>query len=241
MITRGIIEEVLDDGYHVRVRIPVYHKAEFSAFSTPFEELPIAPICTAPGILPAYKKGDVVFVGFENDETDNPVVLGPLYRSEDTSTSNIKSNSLEVNVNCNLPNDVVIGDLITNKTLKDLSEVSSSVQGQINLIDEKILAAGQDVEQKIAELLQKIAELEQELEDRLQITIGTLQQGSQEITITDNRITSNNIILSYYTSIFGVNPIEEPEINSTNHTVKLKFDIQQSNMIVGVGIEGSYQ
>ena len=79
MITKAIIEQITDDGYHFRVRIPILHKIEDAPGATPFKELPIALMCYAPGCKPNLSVGDVVYVGFENNQYSEPVILGMLF------------------------------------------------------------------------------------------------------------------------------------------------------------------
>lgn len=79
--------------------------------------------------------------------------------------------------------------------------------------------------------------------DLLGITTGTLVAGSTSITITDDRLTTQKVILSFFTSELGVNPLDDPkpEIDTTNHTIKLYFDAQSADLDVGVRVEGTYQ
>lgn len=86
MIQRGIIEQILDK-YLVQVRIPVYDKAKSSSAGTKTSDLAKSIICVSPGTEVNYVLGDVVLVGFENDEISKPVVLGLLYRSNKTGSS----------------------------------------------------------------------------------------------------------------------------------------------------------
>lgn len=102
MICKAIVDEVISP-FQVRVRIPIYHKIESSPYATPRSNLPIASVCVLPGAEVAFKRGDVVFVGFELDELDNPIILGVLSRENVPSSSNIKALSLKVDVNCDLP------------------------------------------------------------------------------------------------------------------------------------------
>ena len=63
---------------------------------------------------------------------------------------------------------------------------------------------------------------------------GTLKQGNSNIIFTDSRITTDSI-LSFYTSIYGVNPTD---VLVRNGSVSLVFDPQQKDMEVGVRIDG---
>ena len=75
MITRAIIEELVDQ-YHYRVRIPIFDRSEESAIYTQFNDLSIATCASTKGINNSLKVGDVVFVGFEDNSSSHPVILG---------------------------------------------------------------------------------------------------------------------------------------------------------------------
>ena len=55
MIYKAIISEIINNGYEVRIRIPVLHKIEGVSNATKFNDLPIATVCRQPGINKAYK------------------------------------------------------------------------------------------------------------------------------------------------------------------------------------------
>jgi hypothetical protein len=84
MIQKAIVEAILND-YQVKVRIPKYDKMSYDGAS--YKELSTGIICSAPGTLVNYSKGDVVLVAFENDEISKPVVLGLLYTNKSTEAS----------------------------------------------------------------------------------------------------------------------------------------------------------
>ena len=46
MIYKAIISEIINNGYEVRIRIPVLHKIEGVSNATKFNDLPIATVCT---------------------------------------------------------------------------------------------------------------------------------------------------------------------------------------------------
>lgn len=68
------------------------------------------------------------------------------------------------------------------------------------------------------------------------ITTATLEAGETEITIEDGRLTTNSIV-SFYTSIYGVSP-DTAVVN--NGSVVLTFGAQDTDMVVGVKVEGNY-
>lgn len=102
MLTKGIIVKNIDE-YCSQVRIPIYHKAKESAGAIPDNNLPIAYYCMPPGIKPEFKEGEVVWVDFELDDKSSPVIVGSLVSPSNTSSSDIRAVSLQVEVNSNLP------------------------------------------------------------------------------------------------------------------------------------------
>lgn len=84
MIQKAIVESI-ENEYQVKVRIPKYDKMSTDGFS--YDELSTSIICSSPGTLVNYSVGDIVLVGFENDEINKPVVLGLLYTSNNSGES----------------------------------------------------------------------------------------------------------------------------------------------------------
>lgn len=81
MIQKAIVESI-ENNYQVKVRIPKYDKMSSDGFS--YDELSTSIICSTPGTLVTYSVGDIVLVGFENNEISKPVVLGLLYTENNT-------------------------------------------------------------------------------------------------------------------------------------------------------------
>lgn len=84
MIQKAIVEAIEND-YQIRVRIPKYDKLSNDGSS--YDDLSIGIVCSAPGTIVNYSVGDIVLVGFENDEISKPVVLGLLYTENNTGDS----------------------------------------------------------------------------------------------------------------------------------------------------------
>lgn len=157
MIYKAIVDQVLNNGYNAKIRIPKLHKIENASGATPSRDLPIASICMLPGILPAYKKGDIVFVAFENDATDYPLILGQLYCDLNNSQSNIKALSISAESHANLPVSTNIGDIQYND-IQQLKEIKGSAQNQINILEENknyLLNQIKELDEKIENLLQQ--------------------------------------------------------------------------------------
>lgn len=95
MFNKAIIEKRID-AYNYKVRIPRYNKTSYSSFSTDADDLYEAIVCITPGVFPVYDIGDIVFVQFENDQLNQPVIVGKLYREDDDSESTCDIECLSV-------------------------------------------------------------------------------------------------------------------------------------------------
>lgn len=76
--------------------------------------------------------------------------------------------------------------------------------------------------------------IKQSAEKELNIYTGMLAAGSTSITITASAITTNSI-LSFFTSIYGVNPTS---VKVMNGSVTMTFAAQTVDMKVGVSVDG---
>ena len=74
MIVKGIIKSIDYSGNTCTVRIPIFESA-----ANENEVVISAILSTLPGIYNGYKEEDVVFIAFENNDYDMPVVIGKLY------------------------------------------------------------------------------------------------------------------------------------------------------------------
>lgn len=158
MITKGIIEKITksaNDGIIFDVRIPLLETANETG-----EFLLKAHLCYQPGNLEGYSINDVVYIGFENDSLNKPVILGKLYKGSEkqlfqetdgslTEEQLYKKNSsnfsycssLEVVNSAILPNNTKIGDLTYDniygiyKTLEHSNTRLEQAENQLNLVD----------------------------------------------------------------------------------------------------------
>lgn len=125
MLQKAIIEKKLDK-YSMKVRIPVYNKVKSDPTATPTNELYTATIQTLPGCSPNYQEGDIVIVDFENDDLSFPIIIGLLYREGmPEGSTDITADSLVVNVNTNLSENTLIGE-VTPDSLKKLNDKYSN-------------------------------------------------------------------------------------------------------------------
>ena len=111
MITKGIVEEVLTN-YSIKVRLPILDSIEGTRDATPTSDLSEAIVCVAPNSEINFTVGDIVIVGFEDNDDSKPIILGFLSK-ESGNTSSISNNlsKLNVNVSAKLPRDTSIGNV----------------------------------------------------------------------------------------------------------------------------------
>ena len=139
MVCKAIIESKLTK-YKVKVRIPSLHNGTTSIGAVATQGVPVATIAVPPGVYPSLKVGDIVFVAFEDDNIDKPVVLSCLFNDNCYNISNDAiHDSLEVKVNAKLPKDTQIGD-ITPTNIEQLKGLHSNVQLEFNGINNEIKA-----------------------------------------------------------------------------------------------------
>ena len=139
MITKGIVEKVVNDTTLV-VRMPVFNKARNSIGATATNQLPQACVCTIPNCRPHYRIGDIVIIGFEEDDDSKPVILGALYLQEgNNGFTDLACQVLNVDISCRLPEDTSIGEL-SSAILNSLSGIRSNVQNQLDKLEARIFA-----------------------------------------------------------------------------------------------------
>ena len=137
MIYKGIVEQIVDP-YTIKVRIPKLHSVKASNEYIPTESLPNATVCTLPKTHPNIYLGDIVMVGFENNDYSKPVILGHLYK-ESFGEHSISTEMYELIVtsHANLPAKTQIGK-VTAEELSHLSGTAGNLQKQLDLLQEKI-------------------------------------------------------------------------------------------------------
>lgn len=138
MIDKAIVEEIIDK-YHVRIRVPkVDRLPSVGGIYTPTSELSIACICTLSNCNINLQVGDVVFVNYEGDNRKEPVIIGVLFRENNTSTAaDLILNELQVLYKATLPIETSIGK-ITSKELSYLEGVNDNIQNQLNYLLEQV-------------------------------------------------------------------------------------------------------
>jgi hypothetical protein len=124
MLTKAYIQEVISP-HSIRVRIPLFNKIANVDGATPNDELSIGCVCTLPNFITDAHVGDIVIVGFEEDNISKPVVLGYLSTPNRMDTMvDVECNRLTVNGDTTLTEHTTIGDVKPEsiKCLKDLKD-----------------------------------------------------------------------------------------------------------------------
>lgn len=131
MLTKAIIQSIDYTKNMCRVRIPLFENASRNVNMIEAD----AQINIVPGIYNSYKTGDIVFIGFEENKMELPVILGKLFVSTSAEAGsyrgNVSGNSLAITDSAQLPystlfdftkiskNDILYKDLNTPKKLAD--------------------------------------------------------------------------------------------------------------------------
>ena len=122
MLTKAYISDIINSSL-IKVRIPLFNKIDGVNGATPKSELSTACVCSLPNFITAPQTGDIVIVGFEEDDTSKPVVLGYLSKNtESNSMTDIKCNKLVAIDDVELNEHTTIGDILPEniKCLKNL-------------------------------------------------------------------------------------------------------------------------
>lgn len=167
------------------------------------------------------------------------LVLAQLYVSANSSTitqERITDTRLNTEM-CGYVNAIDIVDTtdIFNQYQAALNKYMQLVE---NAIGDTLAGQLQDqidaVNQEIDAMNQKIDVVSQEATKRASITKAVLAAGATSVTIEDDRITTDSA-LSFYASIFNVNPIA---VSVDIGSVTLTFDARDTEMEVGVRVDG---
>lgn len=137
MITKGIVEQIVDD-YTYKVRLPLYDGITSAPTFTSTDDLNISTVNCPPNCRYNLHIGDIVFVGFEDNDMGKPIILGFLYSDKSMSTScDLTLNSLIVKVNTKLSDDTSIGE-VSSQDIRNLVHTKGNIQQQIDLLSKRI-------------------------------------------------------------------------------------------------------
>lgn len=217
MLTKGIVEKLIDS-YKIKVRIPVYNKPNYINGATSTDNLYEACICTLPNCYINVQVGDIVILGFEDDDISQPIILGCLYAKDITDSKiDLISNSLQALNSATLPQNTSIGK-VTARDLGYLTGLKSNVQGQIDTINSYLTNQAMkwqsyinhDVTEDLAtnEIIIPIVDFEKISQYRIFTDIYSSKTNNEEITASfiDSKGNERNLFL-----FSSVSPIDNGE------------------------------
>ena len=131
MIIKGILKTIDYNNNSCTVRLPL-----FETTSTSGEVVLPAIFMNQPGMFNGYNEGDIVFVDFENNKLEAPIIIGKLYLGSEKEASNsqkggLKIASLTVDSSATLPLDT---KLVFNHTSSDVP-VDKGLSSYKSIID----------------------------------------------------------------------------------------------------------
>ena len=132
MITKAIIEQKIDE-FQYKVRIPIFDRTSDSTYFTDTAELAIAVASVPKGITNSLEVNDVVFVGFEDNNIANPVILGQLYNEKLLKQHNlhIQARSIDIEESVNLPMGTTLNDINLYDYIIKLEEKINTLDAQV--------------------------------------------------------------------------------------------------------------
>ena len=147
MVTKGIVEEIID-AYSARVRIPFFNGLQGTASATETKDLYIATIATLPNCKLNLQLKDIVYLAFEDNKFDCPVIIGQLSREATTDRNAVlRVDTLNTNVDAYLPSYTYIGD-ITPQEISHLKGVNKNLQTQLKILSERIAKLEEELNKK---------------------------------------------------------------------------------------------
>ena len=131
MIIKGILKTIDYNNNSCTVRLPLFETTNNSG-----EVVLPAIFMNQPGMFNGYNEGDIVFVDFENNKLEAPIIIGKLYLGSEKEASNsqkggLKIASLTVDSSATLPLDT---KLVFNHTSSD-APVDKGLSSYKSIID----------------------------------------------------------------------------------------------------------
>lgn len=131
MITKAIVEDIINNKEFI-VRIPIFDNIESAREHTIKEDLNTALAILSPGLSNNIVIGDVVYVGFEDNDISKPIILG-LLDKENQQPRQTTVTSAQLNcdyLNVKNPTTLPIGTNIGSITYDQLLELVKLLNNQ---------------------------------------------------------------------------------------------------------------
>lgn len=136
MVTKAIIKNKIVDSNKYLIEIPYLSQSSVSNNGITNSVLE-ATLSHTPGIVNSYDEGDVVFITFEDDKKDKPIIIGKLLLTDNNSRGFANFSSISVLKKANLSEDTTIGNFNFKNMTGTLEKIESMVE-QIESLEEKL-------------------------------------------------------------------------------------------------------
>lgn len=220
MITKAIVKATPElDGNKYSVYIPLLRNANDSEIDATFE----ATLCFTNGLFYSLKVGDVVFVDFEDNLYDKPIILGKLFTNredrEKTSTQ-ATLKTLKVTENAQFPETIQIG----NTSISSVNAFMSETAKDISAIRDELNNLGSDSLETTADIKQAIKTLSSGVNSNAS-GISTLKNNIADL---DSEVKNSKEELT--SSISALNKNVNNSINSLSSRVDTSLSTLNSNI-----------
>ena len=137
MITKGIVEEIITP-YEIKVRLPLLDGIKESRQGVQTSDLSNAIISSLPNSENNVSVGDIVIVGFEDEDLGKPIILGHLYKETVSETQlDLTLRKLSTTSSTILSEETSIGE-VTKNEIKALKNIRFNIQNQLDNIVERL-------------------------------------------------------------------------------------------------------
>ena len=138
MLVKAYIEERGSDNTY-KIRIPTLNKIKNDSLSTTNEFF--ASVSSILNCKIDLYIGDCVYIDFENNDRSKPIIVGSVVSNR---LSDYKFNSLVIDNNAILSNDIKIGDISFDE-LKCLDGMSENIQYEVNSLNSSLITSNDNI------------------------------------------------------------------------------------------------
>lgn len=150
MVTKAIIKNKIVDSNKYLIEIPYLSQSSVSNNGITNSVLE-ATLSHTPGIVNSYDEGDVVFITFEDDKKDKPIIIGKLLLENVSNRGYANFSSLNISNSARLSENTIIGDF----NFKDMRGTLEKIEFNINSLED----IKEEIINEIKEMLPKIIDL----------------------------------------------------------------------------------
>lgn len=137
MITKAIVNEIIDNGHKAIITIPIFSSNMNDKEGNSLIYKATATICSLNNAYNIIRPNDIVIIGFENEDISKPVILGQLYRQnidlEGDTRLGLNLSSLSTTDTSHLSSNTYIGN-VTPENIEGLIGLQCNIQEEINKI-----------------------------------------------------------------------------------------------------------